>query len=130
MIVNIAYDYRMTMIIKEYEICTEHKIHMDCLFRTWQRDRWACLLGKEKKKTTLQHTDQLARLGHYSPSSPYRWSLSHKMITVPSSPHRWSLSCTMITAPSGPYRPLFHTVSTAPSGLYSFLYPLLRFMQA
>ena len=32
------------------------------------------------------------------------------------------------TASSAPYRPLFHTVSTAPSGPYSFLYPLLRFM--
>ena len=28
MIVHIAYGYRMTIIIKEYEICTEHKIHM------------------------------------------------------------------------------------------------------
>ena len=28
MIVNIAYDYRMIIIIWEYEICTEHKIHM------------------------------------------------------------------------------------------------------
>ena len=28
-------DYRMTIMIREYEICTEHKIHMDCLLRTW-----------------------------------------------------------------------------------------------
>ena len=31
MVVNIAYDYRITIIIREYEICTEHKIHMDCV---------------------------------------------------------------------------------------------------
>ena len=42
------------------------------------------------------------------------------MIIVPSDPYRWSLSHTMITAPSGPYRPLFHTVSTKPSSPYSF----------
>ena len=59
MIVHIAYDYRMTIIIREYEICTEHKIHMDCLLRTWLKDIWACLLGK----TSLQHTDQLAPFG-------------------------------------------------------------------
>ena len=35
MVVNIAYDYRITIIIREYEICTEHKLHMDCLLRTW-----------------------------------------------------------------------------------------------
>ena len=52
------------------------------------------------------------------------------VITAPSGPYRWSLSRTMITTPSNPYRPLFRTVSTAPSGPYSFLYPLLRFMQA
>ena len=34
MVVNIAYDYRITIIIREYEICTEHKIHMDCMLRT------------------------------------------------------------------------------------------------
>ena len=51
-------------------------------------------------------------LGHYSAFDPYRWSLSH----------------TMITMPSGPYKKLFRTVSTASSGPYSFLYPLLRFM--
>ena len=27
-------DHRMTLMIREYEICTEHKIHMDCLLRT------------------------------------------------------------------------------------------------
>ena len=69
-------------------------------------------------------------LGHYSSFGTYRWSLSHIMITTPSVPYRWSLSRTMITTPSGPYRPLFSTVSIAPSGPYSFLYPLLRFMQA
>ena len=54
------------------------------------------------------------RLGHYSASGPYRWSLSS----------------TMTTALSGPYRSLFRIVSTAPTGPYSFIYPLLRFMQA
>ena len=34
MVVNIAYDYQITIIIREYEICTEHKIHMDCLLIT------------------------------------------------------------------------------------------------
>ena len=53
------------------------------------------------------------------------------VITAPSGPHRWSLSRIMITAPSGPYRwSLFHTMITAPSSPYSFLYPLLRFLQA
>ena len=64
-----------------------------------------------KKKTSLQHTDQLASFGSL-------WL------------YRWSLSRTMITAPSGPYRPLFRIVSTAPLVPYSFLYPLLRFMHA
>ena len=64
-----------------------------------------------------------------TPSGPYRWSLSRTMITTPSGPYRWSLSRTMITVPSGPYKPLFHTVSIAPSGPYSFFYPILRFMQ-
>ena len=52
------------------------------------------------------------------------------MITAPSDPYRWSLSRTMITALLGPYRPLFRTVSIAPSDPYSFLYLLLGFMQA
>ena len=52
------------------------------------------------------------------------------MITEPSDPYRWSLSRTMITTLLGPYRPLFRTVSTAPSSPYSFLYLLIRFMQA
>ena len=51
------------------------------------------------------------------------------VITAPSGPYRWSLSRIMITVPSGPYRPLFLTVSTVPSSPYSFMYPLLRFMQ-
>ena len=46
--IYLTYDYRMTIMIREYEICTEHKIHIDCLLRTWSRDRWACLLGKNK----------------------------------------------------------------------------------
>ena len=50
--IYLTYDYRMTIMIREYGICTEHKIHMDCLLRTWLRDRLACLLGK----TSLQHT--------------------------------------------------------------------------
>ena len=33
--IYLTYDYRMTIMIREYEICTEHKIHMDCLLRTW-----------------------------------------------------------------------------------------------
>ena len=33
--IYITYDYRMTIIIREYEIYTEHKIHIDCLLRTW-----------------------------------------------------------------------------------------------
>ena len=41
------------------------------------------------------------------------------MITAPSSPYRWSLFHTMITAPSGPHRPLFRIVSKAPSGPYT-----------
>ena len=49
---------------------------------------------------------------------------------VLSVPYRWSLYHTVITAPSGPYRPLFRTVNTASSDPYSFLYPLLRFLQA
>ena len=52
------------------------------------------------------------------------------VITTPSGPYKLSLSPIMITGPSGPYRPLSRTVSTAPSGPHSFLYPLLRFMQA
>ena len=28
-------DYRMTIMIRKYEIYSEHKIHMDCLLRTW-----------------------------------------------------------------------------------------------
>ena len=52
-----------------------------------------------------------------------------RVTIVPSGPYRWSLSRIMIIAPSDPYRPLFHSVSTALSGPYSFLYPLLRFMQ-
>ena len=82
-------------------------------------------------KTSLQHNDQLAPVSVITGlSSPYRWSLSRIMITASSGPYRWSLSRTMITAPSGPYRPLFLTVSIAPLGPYSFLYPLLKFMQA
>ena len=33
-VIYLTYDYRMTIMIREYEICTEHKIHMDCLPRT------------------------------------------------------------------------------------------------
>ena len=33
--IYLTYDYRMTIMIREYEICTEHKIHMDCLLRIW-----------------------------------------------------------------------------------------------
>ena len=33
--IYLTYDYRMTIMIREYEICTELKIHMDCLLRTW-----------------------------------------------------------------------------------------------
>ena len=33
--IYITYDYQMTIIIQEYEIYTEHKIHIDCLLRTW-----------------------------------------------------------------------------------------------
>ena len=33
--IYLTYDYRMTIMIRKYEICTEHKIHMDCLLRTW-----------------------------------------------------------------------------------------------
>ena len=33
--IYIAYDYRITIIIRKYEICIEYKIHMDCLLRTW-----------------------------------------------------------------------------------------------
>ena len=39
------------------------------------------------------------RLGHYNASGPYRWSLSHTMITAPSGPYIWSLSRIMITSP-------------------------------
>ena len=59
MIVNIVYDYRMTIIIREYEICTENKIHMDCLLITSRGiDGHA-----DSGKTSLQHTDQLAPFG-------------------------------------------------------------------
>ena len=47
-------------------------------------------------------------------SGPYRWSLSHTMITANSGPYR-PLFRTMSTAPSGPYRPLFRIVSTTPN---------------
>ena len=33
--IYLTYDYRMTKMIQEYEICTKHKIHKDCLLRTW-----------------------------------------------------------------------------------------------
>ena len=33
--IYLTYDYRNTIMIREYEICTKHKIHMDCLLRTW-----------------------------------------------------------------------------------------------
>ena len=38
MVVNIAYDYRMTIIIKEYEICTDDSCHSRCyeLLGYWQ----------------------------------------------------------------------------------------------
>ena len=62
-----------------------------------------------------------------APTGPSRWSLSLRMIIAPLGPYRWSLSRIMIIAPSGLDRPLFRTVSTTPSGPYSFLYPLLRF---
>ena len=32
--IYLTYDYRMTKIIREYEIYTEHKIHINCLLRT------------------------------------------------------------------------------------------------
>ena len=33
--IYLTYDYRMTIMIWKYEICTEHKIHMDCMLRIW-----------------------------------------------------------------------------------------------
>ena len=33
--IYLTYDYRMTIIIREYEVYIEHKIHIDCLLRTW-----------------------------------------------------------------------------------------------
>ena len=35
MIVNIAYNYRMKIVIHGYEICTENEIKMDYLLGTW-----------------------------------------------------------------------------------------------
>ena len=70
------------------------------------------------------------RLSHYSAFGPLYMVMSRTMITTPSGPYRWSLSRTMITTSSGPYRPLFRILSTAPLSPFSFLYPLLRFMQA
>ena len=34
MIENIAYDYRITIVIRGYEICIENEIKIDCLLRT------------------------------------------------------------------------------------------------
>ena len=34
MIENIAYDYRITIVIRGYEICIKNEIKMDCLPRT------------------------------------------------------------------------------------------------
>ena len=33
--IYLTYDYRMTIMIRENEICTKYKIHMDCRLRTW-----------------------------------------------------------------------------------------------
>ena len=33
--IYLTYDYRLGIIIREYEIYTEHKIHIDCLLITW-----------------------------------------------------------------------------------------------
>ena len=57
MIVNIAYDYRMTIIIWEYEIYTEHKIHMIVCLGPGRRIDGHAYEGK----TILQHTDQLTQ---------------------------------------------------------------------
>ena len=32
--IYLTYDYRMTIMIREYEVYTKHKIHIDCLLRT------------------------------------------------------------------------------------------------
>ena len=61
MIVNIAYDHRMKITIQEYEICTEHKIHMIvCLEPGRGIDRYVY-----SGKTSLQHIDQLASFGSF-----------------------------------------------------------------
>ena len=59
MIVNIAYDYRMKIIIRAYEICTKHKIHMIFYLEPGRGIDGHAYLGK----TSLQHTDQLAPFG-------------------------------------------------------------------
>ena len=84
------------------------------------REKQVCSIQVLISRPRLGRRDR-SRLDHGGPE---------RVTTAPSGPYRWSLSCTMVTSPSGPYRPLFHTVSIAPSGPYSFLYPLLRFMQA
>ena len=63
MIVNIAYDYRMTIIIREYEICTEHKYTWIFFLEPGRGIDGHAYYGK----TSLHHTDQLA---------PF-WSLQH-----------------------------------------------------
>ena len=83
------------------------------------RENQVCSIQVLISRPHLGRRDR-SRLDHGGPK---------RVTTSPSGPYRLSLSRTMIIAPSGPYRPLFHTVSTAPSGSYSFLYRLLRFMQ-
>ena len=39
MVVNIAYNYRIIIIIREYGIFTEYKIHRDCLPRRLELGR-------------------------------------------------------------------------------------------
>ena len=57
---NFAYDYRITIVIRGYEICIENEIkEMNCLLRTWLRDGWACLLGIK----VCNITNQLAPFG-------------------------------------------------------------------
>ena len=83
------------------------------------RENQVCSIQVLISRPHLGRRDR-SRLDHGGPE---------RVTTAPSGPYRWSLSRTMTTAPSGPYRPLFYTVSTVLSGPYSFLYPLLRFMQ-
>ena len=41
MVVNIAYDYRIIIIIREYEIFTEYKIHMHYLSK---KKKYTCIV--------------------------------------------------------------------------------------